>query len=155
MSRHLIRFSMIFVLAAVLVLPFTPVMSSTVFASGGCNTAVDNPHFSVGANGVIAKTRVNCYGGTGRYDYVLKLFVCVNKPPANFNPKINNTGCTRKSLTNGTIYFTPTTSETRYIPESGQPGARGTGWWIASNEWRVDFGNEITTLSPSVQISAP
>lgn len=123
-----------------------------------CVTAMDNPHISTGAGGVIAKLRYCTEDALSETDSHLYLYLCPN-PPTGDEDTWGNQGCVLKANTSYIIY-TPRafTTYTRYVPPSGQPGAHGTGWWIACSTI-MDFysggGNATyTVISSAVYISA-
>lgn len=94
-----------------------------------CTLAMDSPHVSSGAGGVIAKLRY-CDEDGGRVEVDLYLFLCPNKPSSN-EANWKNEGCVVKSWKYYEWTASPFSSYTRYVPPSGTPGAHGTGWWVA------------------------
>lgn len=128
----------------------------------GCNVTIDNPHFSSGAGGIIAKGRFSCTDVpstihiNGNRGTSFLLWLCPNKPPKSesylYNPA---NGCTPKGSNTDNVSATSSgTTYTRYVPPSSQGGAHGNGWWISCSTWYssgpngTDLGNFVTFSNP-------
>lgn len=108
--------------------------SSTAFAQGQvrfrplepqCDISVESPHWSSGANSVIAKARFYCDSGrTATYN--VDRFNLYNCPTlACDNPRYySNTSI-------GTVKVASGQTETRYVPPTGARFADGPGSWYA------------------------
>jgi hypothetical protein len=93
-----------------------------------CGVVVQNPHYSSGAGGVIAKFNFSCDPGVSTIGYSLFLFLCSSSPQGQPESSWGAYGCAIKSETSGSV-TSPPLSFTRYIPATG--GDHGTGYWIA------------------------
>jgi hypothetical protein len=91
---------------------------------------MDNPHYSSGAGGVIAKFRFCDFDGAWA-DFSLYLFVCPQRPSQNEAEWQSKYGCVLKASAFYEFYASIQQQYTRYVPPLGQPGQHGTGWWIA------------------------
>jgi hypothetical protein len=110
--------------------------ASPANASGGdCLGHVDDPHFSVGANGVIAKGRYTCNPSPGVdiLDVFLQLYVCPTTPE--HTEGYVSLHCRLADFADYTIYSPG--NVTRYVPTPPN-GARGAGYWIACTSWTAD-----------------
>lgn len=101
-----------------------------------CGGQMDNAHISQGAPGVIAKWKVHCNSGGRSVNGTLYLFRCDDQGDVIKDEDWMETGCALEGQTNVSISsMTAGTVYTRYVPPSAQPGASGTGWWIACAMW--------------------
>lgn len=121
-----------------------------------CQVAVENPHFSNGANGVIYKSRVRC-AETREVVVGPALYVCPVDPsgPEGSWP---DQGCEAKSVDVQTRTVEPGTVETFYVPRVGQPGARGSGLWVgntAASTVEEGSGGTESFRTRAVRIDAP
>jgi hypothetical protein len=91
--------------------------------------AMDTPHVSSGAGGVIAKYRY-CGEQTDTVSVHLYLFLCPVKPSSN-EQNWESQGCVVQAYFDYSWTASAGTTYTRYVPPSGTPGAHGTGWWVA------------------------
>jgi hypothetical protein len=105
----------------------------------GCSNTIDNPHYSSGALGVIAKGHWSCTVApatiylSGERGFFL--WLCPTQPPKDETWITSH--CNQKGR-NGTDFTISqaNTDYVRYVPPSGQPGGTGTGWWIACSMWQ-------------------
>lgn len=127
--------------------------NSVALAAGSCTTAVDNPHVSSGAGGIIAKSRFTCTSGVTSYGYSLALYLCTTNPTG--TDPATNSSCTIKA-TNTNSQSNPVANQqyTVYVPPTGQSGLHGTGYWIATNRWTVNSGPYQKTIGNAVYLSA-
>lgn len=120
-----------------------------------CIGFMDNPHPSSGAGGIIAKGRWQCTPGVNSVTFALFLFLCP-QPPSGPESSWPSQGCSIQAMSSGTIP-NPGPEETRYVPELGQPGAHGTGYFIACNMFFYQVGGHIsptqTVVSNAVFLS--
>lgn len=127
--------------------PVTPAADAN-----GCGVTMQNPHYSTGAAGIIEKANWTCqdvpttvYINYPNYvaGYDLILWFCGGTfPQASVPYLISN--CSPEGDWYG--HFTITSSGnggevTRYSPPQGQPGAHGSGFWIASVRWTTEGPN--------------
>jgi len=135
---------------------------AVALAGNGCSASVQNPHYSSGAGGNIAKATWSCsrvpttinisYGVGGFW-----LWRCPNEPPKSETYLGEN--CTIVGYTGENVSVTKAnTTYTRYAPPSGTPGARGAGWYMACTTWRSQgpggTGGISTTFSNAVHLSS-
>jgi hypothetical protein len=146
-----IRLGFLFALAVTLasVVAFFPGVARAA-DQNGCQASIDNPHYSGGAAGIIAKGNWLCsvapatiylHAPPGGF----LLFLCPTQPPKNEDWIAQN--CTQKGI--NTTDFTISTANqwnVRYVPPLGQPGAHGTGWWIACAMWSSGGYNGTSPL---------
>lgn len=109
-----------------------------------CYVHVDDPHNSTGAKGVIAKTRFICESGKAQFyqKAIPELFACSSQPPDGYssNTNLSQYGCSaRQSETYTSISVGSGQTVTRYVPDTGKPGAKGSAYWA------VCTGYELTT----------
>jgi len=102
-----------------------------------CSAKVDNPHFSKGAKGVIAKLRIRCVEGMS-IGYDFNLWRCPGKP------KKTSVGWTCKHAkkaghNSGVFRGSANKTYTRYAPPGGKKGAKGTGYWCGTAHVWEDF----------------
>lgn len=140
--------------AAALLLSGIPVSVSPLFAQttpGGkdldpigpmatCTVGVQNPHFSSGANGVIAKPYWSCPSGDSEFvsSWVGFLYKCSSKPDRSKAEKTwqSTNGCVavrsgNSSGSGGSFTVKPGTTVVRHIPAQGTSGASSGAWFIA------------------------
>jgi hypothetical protein len=148
--------------AALITLTTTTAAEAAALVSNGCTASVQNPHYSSGAGGNIAKatwacsrvpTTINISYGVGGF----WLWRCPNQPPKSESYLGQN--CTIVGYTGQNVSVTKAnTSYTRYAPPSGTPGARGAGWYMACTTWRSQgpggTGSISTTFSNAVHLSS-
>jgi hypothetical protein len=128
-------------------------VESSVLAD--CFGSMDKPHPSAGANGVIAKAHFLCATGTSNLIYQINLFLCPFRTEGTPNKAWMHDNCTEMGVNANAMSPPPAGREfLRYVPPSGQPGARGTGWWIAHNHYNAD-GNDHIVISQWAEIAAP
>jgi hypothetical protein len=132
-------------------------VANATTGSGSCTTSVENPHYSSGAGGVIAKSRVTCTASVNYYDGDFLLFVCRSNPTGPENTWASQYGCVQKAVAGA--YLSPPYAGTVYsfyVPALGSPGAHGTGYWVACMVWYYDSIDERSgmTRSNGVYISA-
>ena len=116
--------------------------------SVACDTLrINSPHFSSGAGGIIAKANLIGCGPTARVNEILSLWRCPSNaaPPKNAAKSwLQNHGCVMKAqelyAPDGT-YFNPDNPDTKYVPNTGKPGAHGTGIWVALMHWADRYVN--------------
>lgn len=145
--------------AFLIVLNAAPALAADV---NGCTANVQNPHYSSGAGGNIAKatwvcskvpTTINIGYGVGGF----WLWRCPNEPPKSEYYLGQN--CTIVGFDGSSISITrANTQYTRYAPPSGTPGARGRGWYMACTTWRSQgpggTSGTVTTFSNAVFLSS-
>ncbi|SBT65643.1 hypothetical protein GA0070622_2644 [Micromonospora sediminicola] len=127
-----------------------PASASSDTAQAPCNITMDAPHVSSGAGGVIAKLRY-CNDSAGQVQTTLYLYLCPNKPSSNESNWYNE-GCRSKALETYGWSATAFSNYTRYVPNTGKPGAHGTGWWVACANFSKPFAGMVPSIS--VYISA-
>jgi hypothetical protein len=99
-----------------------------------CLTGVDDPHYSNGAGGVIAKAHVGCAGGPDYVGIDAYLFLCAVSPPEPKTEYWLENNCTVKGNTADILdHPADNVDYVRYVPPSDQPGAHGSGYWTACN----------------------
>jgi len=156
LSKLIISAALSGLFAAALV--FSTAVPAAAADINGCSANVQNPHWSNGAGGHISKANWSCtrvptlisldpIGGYGYY-----LWLCPSKPPK--SESYLSANCTVKGENYEDINATSTRAYTRYVPPASQPGAHGTGWYIACATWqtrgpggvgglRVTFSNAV------------
>jgi hypothetical protein len=105
----------------------------------GCSNTIENPHYSSGALGIIAKGHWSCTSAptviylSGERGFFL--WLCPSNPPK--DELWISSHCTQKGR-NGTDFTISqaNTDYVRYVPPSSLPGAHGTGYWIACSMWQ-------------------
>lgn len=142
--------------------------TSTALASdkNGCSAAIDNPHNSSGAGGVIAKGRWECndtpttiflnftHGSAG-----LNLWLCTDKEPEKTETYLeDDSSCFIWGSNDSNIRITlPEVTYTLYVPPSGEIAGAGEGWWVACAVWASQgpggTGSPVTTFSNVVYIN--
>jgi hypothetical protein len=131
----------------------------TIMEPGGCGAALDNPHYSAGASGVIVKTRYICDVGysmtvTGALTY---LYYCGNtKPSGGAESTWTGTyGCAPVRSSNYSSFSVGSgRTITRYTPPTGQNGATGKGWYVACTRYyRAGQSASIRVWSPIVKVT--
>lgn len=99
-----------------------------------CTITVEDPHFSdvTRANGVVAKARIQCRHVKTAH-YTVKLWLCRDRP------HVTNGGiwfCRDSTLKgeDSDVITNPKDGKTitRVAPKLGEPGARGSGYWVAN-----------------------
>jgi hypothetical protein len=149
----------VFLLLIICVLVMSAVRPLPAFARSdinGCAATINNPHFSDGVGGIIAKGRYECTDVpstihiNGNRGTRFLLWLCPHEPPKSesylYNP-VN--GCSPKGSNTSNVRLTTSGDRvTRYVPSQG--GAHGSGWWIACTTWYssgpngTDLGNIVT-----------
>jgi len=131
----------------------SPSMSvSPLAASGSCDVYVEDPHFSSGANGVISKSRITCGPGVSTFSYDFLLWVCPN-PPTGSESTWSSEGCRNTADTSNTFGPNGNETYTKYVPNSGQAGSRGTGYWKSCVMY--NYNNDPNTGHTIVSPHAP
>jgi hypothetical protein len=110
-----------------------------------CVTAMDSPHFSAGAGGVIAKFRY-CDEIRVNVDVTLFLFLCPVDPGMDEDTWASK-GCVQRWQQTYAWTASPFNQYTRYVPPSGVPGLRGTGWWTACAYLRSPYTGNIPAVA--------
>jgi hypothetical protein len=137
------------VLAVMLLAGAAIVVAPTATADvNACNGYMEDPHFSSGANGVIAKGRWRCDSdGVDEIGWGLTLYKC---PNSNITKNKNwlKDNCVTKATHQGPVITSPRkgVTHTRYVPDLSQQGAQGTGYWIALNVWYSIKGSSWSNL---------
>lgn len=109
-----------------------------------CITSMDSPHVSAGAGGVIAKLRY-CDPDGVHVNVTLLLYLCPNKPSSN-EQNWANEGCVLKAYAFHDWNANAAQQYTKYVPDLGNPGQHGTGWWVAC----ASFSQPSSWMLPSV-----
>lgn len=128
------------VLAAVLAATAMAAMQEPAHADlNGCSSNTQNPHFSSGANGVIAKATYVCSApGVTNLVMQLYLFRCNRNKQADETKSmyVSSAACTEVARNLDEVE-PPVVGKTytRYAPPLSEPGKRGSGWWILQNTW--------------------
>lgn len=125
--------------------PASATVSASAAGSNGCTTEVDNPHFSSGAPGIIAKAYWTCeevpttiYLDVNDGNVLgFYLFLCTTASPEHSLVWLDD-NCTQKGLniSNLLVSTANTKSAARYVPPSDDEGAQGSGYWIAVANWQ-------------------
>jgi hypothetical protein len=123
--------------AATALLLLSILMPSSSFAAtwtdgNGCTNNLQNPHVSAGALGVIVKADFSCtQNDVTSMSWDMILWLCKSSTPQHdetwlWNNCVNKGRNTRSAAppVTGKVY-------TKYAPPLGQPGAKGSGYWIA------------------------
>ncbi len=126
-----------------------------IYASGGkCSATIDNPHYSSGGHGVVAKAHWKCaIVPTTIINYGLNLWVCTDKSPtASEGYLATDPSCHVKGNNEDNSKLTVANkANTVYVPPGTGTGAKGSGWWIACAVWQSDHdgtkGAVVTTFS--------
>ncbi len=122
-------------LASSLAIPASPASANHT----SCTMSVDNPHYSSGAGGIITKAKIYCTGSGVSAKVEAMLWLCPKKGDRTEAWVSNN--CQLKGY--GDNFYTPVPvakTQVTYARESGQPGARGKGYWIACGMFEVYHG---------------
>jgi hypothetical protein len=143
-TKNLLRIVLAVMLLAGTAVAIAPTATADV---NTCNGYMDDPHFSSGSNGVIAKGRWQCDSdGVDQITLGLTLYKC---PNSNITKNKNwlKDNCVNKSH-NSDIIYSPRNGDmyTRYVPPLSQAGATGTGYWIALNAWFSVKGSSWSNL---------
>jgi hypothetical protein len=127
-------------------------------AAVNCTASIDNPHYSTGAGGVIAKGNWKCALVPSDIEFTggfigFNLWLCTDKSPTRTESYLTgDSHCSIKG-TYATAFEITVAGQTyvRYVPPSGQSGAHGTGWWVACAVWESVHngvvGSVVTTFS--------
>lgn len=103
-----------------------PTQASAAVLAPECTVTMDNPHYSDGADGVIAKARFVCAGGISQTYYNVTLYVfgpCSSALPEDKGASWpSRCGSSYKVEPYGTISLTAGQSKTRYVPDTGGKG---------------------------------
>lgn len=142
--------------------------ASTALASDKnmCSANINNPHFSSGAGGAIVKGQWSCLdtpttifldGTNGSVFF--NLWLCTDKEPTKSEFYLeSDSNCSVKGVNGQNITITGPSAVTRTAPPSPEPGAHGTGWWVACAVWvsqgPLGLGSPVTTFSNVVEFSA-
>lgn len=101
-----------------------------------CLVKINNPHYSSGAPGVIAKMTYNCWGNTSGVLYLSGWLTRYSPGQTGpFTPQASNTGITRN--------VGPGATGTAYIPASTQPGLN-----CNVNHWYYGSGESVLVVGP-------
>lgn len=118
-----------------------------------CSTYMQNPHISSGAGGVIAKLNYCTDVPVSSVSVNLYLYLCPTQPDQN-EWNWQSQGCMLK----GTAYYSwaPSLNQNtiRNVPPTGQPGAHGSGIWIACGVIWEDSDPSYMVMSNPVPITA-
>lgn len=97
----------------------------------GCSSTTQNPHWSFGTGGVIAKGTVVCdYAGTALV--TMGLWKCSDPPSADAAAlALGEWGCVSAATTSKTLAVYPGDPETIYVPDIGAPSVSGDAYFIA------------------------
>jgi hypothetical protein len=118
--------------------------ASPAFATdkNGCNAHINTPHFSTGAGGVIVKGKYDCTSVPttiflGTRTTGLYLWLCPHQPqPSESYLTNSNNHCSIRGANFGDVHVRVAGRiYTRYAPPGGQPGAHGSGYWVACSVW--------------------
>lgn len=149
-SNTVLRLAIVAILLAMTVL--VGQMSGGTASAASCTTQVQNPHYSVGAGGIIAKSSFTCTSGVTSYGYSLALYVCTSNPTG--TDPASNAACTIKATnTNSFANPEPGKANILYVPPGNQSGVHGSGWWIATNRWTVNSGPYQKSFSQAMSIT--
>lgn len=147
--------SLALVLAGVLGLSAQPATANHT----SCTNRMHSPHVSAGAGGVIAKGTFDC-GGKVDIQAGMYLFVC-DQAPTNSDETTwpERFGCVEKASNISINISFPSGGgfATRVVPNLGNPGKHGTGYWIACLQYLVTAdGNSLqgSDISPAMYINA-
>lgn len=125
---------------AVLFIPVSIVASAGVASAAPdniCNIQMQDPHFSTGEQGYIAKADWTCsllptVISLETFGYIL--YRCNNNPPK--SQEVVHEECAIVGSNNNDITLTQKDPvDTRYVP-SAKGGAQGAGWYIAIATWQ-------------------
>lgn len=109
-----------------------------------CAVTVDNPHYSSGSNGVIAKVRYSCTGNTTG-TLTISAYLESHAPGeyGPYYPDASNTGVQRA--------VGPGVSGTVYVPKAGLPGipCRMTYWYDAWASTKLVAAGQTRSGTPS------
>ena len=131
-KRHLVQLTFAALITMLAWLP-SPVAGLSIEDQGGlrassCSLTMDNPHYSSGAGGVIAKARVNCnFNGTG--PMTIDLHRCTSSGHAS---SLGSSCVQVAGRTNDAYPFSANTQQTIYVPQVGKPGGPRGYWYRAS-----------------------
>lgn len=124
----------------VIVSMLVPMQQQAHADPNGCSSNTQDPHYSSGANGVIAKATFVCSVQVRNIAiYPMYLYRC-NRDKKSTETKqeyTTSSACTQVADRPYELIDYPTVGKTytRYVPESSQGGEKGSGWWIARNSW--------------------
>lgn len=98
---------------------------------GYCVSAVDTPHYSKGAAGIIVKGRTTCHENVDRVILAIQLFLCPEVPKGPEEKWESEEGCVVAGSNSRIIYDPPNGERKRiYAPPKVYGGAHGKGYWI-------------------------
>ncbi len=106
--------------------------------SNSCSIQLQDPHPSLGAPGIVAKADWRCNDTSPNKSiyYALYLYMCPSQDITKDYEWLTN-HCTGKGFDYDPAM--PMTQDgglkTRYVPPGVQPGASGSGWWVAEAIW--------------------
>jgi hypothetical protein len=104
--------------------------------ANGCLLDIENPHFSSGAGGVIAKLRISCADVPTNVSFGGRLWHCGSAPQRD-ETWLENNCALQAQVGSGVSITAPTDLITRYIPDLSYPGAPyQPGYWIACSGWQ-------------------
>lgn len=123
-----------------------------------CFVTVENPHYSSGAGGVIAKVRWTCGSLASRTvtSFIGNLYRCPRKPAGTVEKTWTSTyGCSTVRSANGPVPFSVARSgaATRYIPRNGQTGASRGAYFVACVRGYYSSGTSFAKASNIVYVS--
>lgn len=100
-----------------------------------CTGKIQDPHYSSGAGGAIAKVDVTCTG-SGVSSVAVRTRGLLTFAPSSSSTNTNVSFSNRAtSDQTQTIAIGKTT--TYYLPQTGSNGGRGTGFWRATFTWQI------------------
>lgn len=134
-------------LACALLIGGTVALPTTTNAATFCLITVENPHYSTTWGGIIAKGRFTCPAGPGFAYTDLHLLVCTVPIKQDIYEMMFR--CRLVANAYSTIYPNGN-RQTRYVPNQGEPGMHGCGFWMAWGRYtwgsfsqtRYNFANE-------------
>lgn len=147
LKRALVYSTVITAVAGITPMLGGALVPAAAVSSAACDSiTVDRPHYSAGAGGIIAKGKVSGCGSTARVYELLSLWLCPSNsnPPDPITKSWEDNHCTPVVAAHhpeGGGYFNPsgTGTDVRYVPRQSEPGAHGTGIWIAENTWGTKY----------------
>ncbi len=119
-----------------------------------CYAQADAPHVSSGADGIIAKTRFSCESGKSIVvtEALLNLYLCPQPPAGTENGWTTTYGCRVKKSAHyfDDIRVPSGQAVTRYVPELGESGARGSGYWVQCTQYFRDDNPGVKYRNASI-----
>lgn len=110
---------------------YTTASAGLSFNVVGCTGEVQNPHYSAGAGGAIAKIRMTC-SGTGYSTVNVRVRGLLSFSPSSYQtlqPRASLDETRAIAVNGGTVTF--------YLPGVGSNGGTGNGYWAATATWQI------------------